>query len=202
GHCAELIYTWSASPSGTKDFYICKSHHAREKRKRALRGLKPCANRCMLRKKLEPKIDYVLSGTLCDQDFLERVIAEYNEELRRQAPAAPLDQSALAARIKTLQEKKRRILDTFFDGMITKSERDQRVEEVEQEISVYHRLAQQFASEPQRPELLDVDAVLALTQPFAEWKFLSRDDRRALLQILCPEISVTCYKIKHLRLNV
>src|SRR3989442_15866351 len=78
----------------------------------------------------------------------------------------------------------------------------QRIEEVEREIAVYNRLVQPFASEPQRPELLDLDAVLALTQPFAEWKFLSRDDRRALLQILCPEISVTCYEIKHLRLNV
>ena len=202
GDCAELIYTWSASTSGDKDFYICKSHHVREKRKRAIRGLEPCANRCMLRKKLEPKIDGVLSGTLCDQNFLERVIAEYNEELRRHAPAAPVDQSTLVARIKALQEKRRRILDTFFDSMITKSERDQRVEEVEREISVYNRLAQQFASEPQGPALLDLDAVLALIQPFAEWEFLGRDDRRALLQILCPEISVTCYEIKHLRLNV
>src|SRR3989454_920697 len=108
GDCAGLIYTWSASPSGDKDFYVCKSHRPREKRKRELRGLEPCANRHMLRKKLEPKIDCVLSGTLCDQDFLERVIAEYNEELRRHAPAAPVDQSALVARIKALQEKKRR----------------------------------------------------------------------------------------------
>lgn len=36
----------------------------------------------------------------------------------------------------------------------------------------------------------------------SDWEFLERDDRRGLLKLLCPEISVYQYEIKALALNL
>ena len=59
-------------------------------------------------------------------------------------------------------------------------------------------------SEPQpvKAAQLDLDGVLSLVEPFAEWEFLDREDKRAMLTILCPEISVQYYVIKGLTLNL
>jgi hypothetical protein len=39
-------------------------------------------------------------------------------------------------------------------------------------------------------------------EPFAEWDYLSRDDKRALLALICPQISVSRYKVKSIELNL
>ena len=41
-----------------------------------------------------------------------------------------------------------------------------------------------------------------LLEPFAEWEFLERDDKRSLLAALCPEIRVERYVVKSLMLNL
>jgi hypothetical protein len=129
GECGELIYTHT----GADEFYVCKSRHPRERRRRALRGLMPCDNRYMLRKKLEPKIDHVLTSVLCRKDFLEQVVNGYNE--KTETRDSDIDRAALTMQIAALREKRQRVLDTFFDGMINKQERDSRVQQVEKEIA-------------------------------------------------------------------
>jgi DNA invertase Pin-like site-specific DNA recombinase len=196
GDCDELIYTHT----GKHDFYFCKSRHPRERRRRELRGLVPCENKYMLRKKLEPKIDHVLMNMLCNKEFLERILNEHND--RSQSHAPEVDQVALTAKINALRQKRQRILETFFDGKITKQERDYGVEEVAKEILVFEHLLLQATDGPKQSGGLDLDAVLAVVGTFAEWAFLSRDEKRRLLGSLCPEISVSRYEIRNLRLNL
>jgi DNA invertase Pin-like site-specific DNA recombinase len=196
GECGELIYIHASK----EDFYICKSRNPRERRRRALSGLMPCASRYMLRKKLEPKIDHVLTTRLCNKDFLEQVVNAHNERVR--SSGSDVDRVALTAQIRTLREKKQRVLDTFFDGIINKQERDSRLEHIEKEIAVYEHLLLDASSGPEQSSSLDLDLVLAVVEPFAEWSFLNRDDRRKLLRLLCPDISVSRYEIKSLQLNL
>jgi DNA invertase Pin-like site-specific DNA recombinase len=196
GDCGELIYTHTSK----HDFYFCKSRHPRERRRRDLRGLMPCKNKYMLRKKLEPKIDHVLTNILSEKGFLGRIVSEHNE--RSQSRAPEVDQAASTAKIHALRQKRQRVLETFFDGKINKQERDYVVEEIEKEILVYERLLLQSADEPMRSGGLDLDTVLAFVEPFAEWAFLNRDDKRRLLGSLCPDISVSHYEIKDLQLNL
>ena len=118
GDCGQLIYTHTSK----HEFYFCKSRHPRERRKRALDGLMPCENTYMLRKKLEPKIDHVLADMLCKRSFLERVVNEHNE--RSEIPVPASDQAGLTANINALREKRQRVLDTFFEGIIDKQQRD------------------------------------------------------------------------------
>jgi hypothetical protein len=87
-------------------------------------------------------------------------------------------------------------------GMIGKEERDRRVGEIEREITTYQKLLMDCACAQPRAHLLDADTVQAVIEPFAEWDFLGREDRRQLLELLCPEISVYRYEIKALALNL
>jgi len=192
--CGELIYTHT----GKYDFYCCKSRNPRERRRRALRGLMPCQNKYMLRKKLEPRLDYVLANLLCDKKFLSRIVDQYNEQLR--TPARGVDQAAFTVKIEALKEKRQRVLDAYFEGIIPKDERDIRVRDAEEEIKIYERLLLQSGEAEERPSGLELDRVLALVEPFAHWAFLGRDDKRKLLRLLCPSIRVCCYIIKDLQL--
>jgi DNA invertase Pin-like site-specific DNA recombinase len=196
--CGCSVYTHSAK----QDFYVCKSFHPRERRKRAGMGLMPCTNRHMLRKKLEPKIDYLLGRKLVEQEFLGRLIDEYNETIEGRRHTPSVDERSVRARLNTLAEKRERVLGAFFDGIIGKEERDRRVGEVEHEISTYQKLLMECAyPQPGKP-VLDTDTVQEVIQPFAEWEFLEREDRRKLLGLLCPEIGVYRYEIKTLALNL
>jgi hypothetical protein len=156
----------------------------------------------MLRKKLEPKIDYLLGRKLVEPEFLGRLIDEYNETIEGRRHMPSVDERSVRARLNTLAEKRERVLEAFFDGMIGKEERDRRVGEVQHEITTYQKLLMECACpQPEKP-VLDTDTVQEVIQPFAEWEFLEREDRRKLLSLLCPEIGVYRYEIKTLALNL
>jgi DNA invertase Pin-like site-specific DNA recombinase len=196
GDCGEPIYTHTSK----YDFYFCKSRHPRERQRRALLGLEPCGNKYMLRRNLESKIDQVVSDFLCRRDFIERAIREHNE--RSQDRDSEPDNAATAAKIQGLREKRRRVMDAFFDGIISKQERDLRVEEVDQDVSAFERILLGSSDGPQSHLGLDLDAILMAVGPLAEWAFLSRDQKRRLLESMCADFTVSRYTINKLRLNV
>jgi len=161
--CGSLVYTHSS----IYDFYICKSHNARERRKRALAGLQPCSNRHMLRTKLEPIIDGLLGEKLIQPEFVRKLIEAFRREETR-ACNEGLNQGAIAANSRSLSEKRQRVLDGYFDGLISKQECSCRIDEVEREIAVYRRLVQESAS--RRPFITE-KTILSIVEPFADWGF-------------------------------
>ncbi len=156
----------------------------------------------MLRSKLEGKLDHLLGQKLTEREFLLRVVEEYNEQLQGSQLASTVDERAVTAKLSALADKKQRVLETFFEGMIDKEERDRRVGEIERDVSAYLQLLTESTSAPAQPPTLDEESVLAAIEPFMEWEFLEREDRRALLAVLCPEISVYRYIVKGLTLNL
>lgn len=195
GDCSSLLYTHSAM----QEFYQCKSRHPRERRRRELVGMEPCGNRYMLRKKLEPKIDYLLAEKLREPSFLERVLDSYND--MHSAAPAPLnvERTTLGAKLTALRDRKNRVLEAFFEGVIDKNQRDNRLTEVNREIESYEQLLMGTVN-PQLP--LVAEDLSKCLEPFAEWEYLSRDDKRALLALICPQISVSRYKVKSIELNL
>ncbi len=194
--CHGPIYTHSSK----RDFYVCKSHHPRERRKRELEGFVPCSNRHMLRYKLEPKVDELFGKKLRDREFLSRVVETYNSLSEQTQHAIGVDQATLKSKLESLRERRQRILEAFFDGVIRKENRDRRFEEIDRELLLYGQLLMEPANVPQQPTVLDLEAVSAIVDPFAEWEFLDREDKRRLLADLCPEISVYCYEVRDLTL--
>jgi hypothetical protein len=128
GRCASPLYTHTAKD----EFYVCKSRNTREARLRAVRGLTPCSNPYMLRKKLEPKIDSLLGEKLRDPEFLSQVVEEFNAGIQNAVSTAATERTALSQKLAALEARRRRILETFFDGTIDKLERDSRMNEYQQ----------------------------------------------------------------------
>ena len=194
GDCGNLIYTHTAKD----EFYQCKSMNVRERRKRALVGLHRCENRYMLRKKLEPKLDVLLGKKLREPDFLRIVVDRYTEQqgLKLNLPAK--NDRGLAVKLEILAAKRQRVLETFFEGVINKDERDRRIGEIDSEGRVFQDLLMETAPSEKPRSLIEVQAAL---EPLGECEFLERNEKRSLLQAICPEISVSRYTVKSLTIN-
>lgn len=196
GDCTSLLYTHSAKD----EFYVCKSRNTREARLRATRGLMPCSNPYMLRKKLEPKIDFLLGEKLQEPDFLSRIVDEYNERAQKAAKSNGAERAVIDKKLAALEAKKQRILEAFFDGAITKPERDSRIAHVNAEVSVFQKTL--LEAMPAVSDVRSEDEIEQVLEPFAEWEFLEREDKRALLAGLCPEIQIERYTVKSLMIKL
>jgi DNA invertase Pin-like site-specific DNA recombinase len=196
GDCASLLYTHTAKD----EFYVCKSRNTREARLRATRGLVPCSNPYMLRKKLEPKIDFLLGERLREPEFLSRVVDEFNTGILNSVSAAATERTAVSKKLANLEAKRQRILEAFFDGAIDKQERDSRIAHLDRELSSFRQIL--LDSTPAVSEVRTEADFEEILEPFAEWEFLERDDKRTLLAALCPEIRVERYVVKSLMLNL
>jgi len=195
GDCASLLYTHTAKD----EFYVCKSRNTREARLRAARGLVPCSNSYMLRKKLEPKIDFLLGEKLRQPEFLSRVVDEFNAEIKSSISTADTERTIVNQKLANLEAKRRRILEAFFDGAIDKPERNNRIANIDSELSVFRKIL--LDSTPAVPKVRTEAGFEEILEPFAEWEFLERDDKRTLLATVCPEIRVERYVVKSLMLN-
>ena len=195
GDCANPMYTHT----GNDEFYVCKSRNTREARLRATRGLVPCSNRYMLRKKIEPKIDFLFGEKLREPEFLSRVVDEFNTTTQGAATTAAAERSVIDRKLVTLEAKRQRVLEAFFDGAIDKLERDSRMIQVDAELSAFRKIL--LDTMPAVPDVTTKGEIEQALEPFAEWEFLEREDKRALLAALCPEIRIERYVVKSLMLN-
>jgi hypothetical protein len=195
GDCASLLYTHTAKD----EFYVCKSRNTREARLRAARGLVPCSNSYMLRKKLEPKIDFLLGEKLREPGFLSRVVDKFNSGIKSSISTADTEGTVVNQKLANLEAKRRRILEAFFDGAIDQPERNSRIANIDSELSAFRKIL--LDSTPAVSEVRTETDFEEILEPFAEWEFLGRDDKRTLLATLCPEIQVERYVVKSLMLN-
>jgi DNA invertase Pin-like site-specific DNA recombinase len=196
GDCASLLYTHTSKD----EFYVCKSRNTREAKLRATRGQLPCSNPYMLRKKLEPKIDFLLGEKLRESEFLSRVVDEFNAGIQASVNAGATERTVVSKKLANLETKRQRILEAFFDGAIDKQERDSRIANIDSELSAFRQIL--LDSTPVVPEARTDADFEEILEPFAEWEYLERDDKRALLAVLCPEIRVERYVVKSLMLNL
>jgi DNA invertase Pin-like site-specific DNA recombinase len=194
GDCSNLLYTHTSK----QEFYQCKSRHPRERRRRELLAMGPCNNRYMLRKKLEPKVDHLLGEKLREPSFLTGVLDAYNERTTLSAPVGT-ERSAIAERLEALEDRKQRVLEAFFEGVIDKGDRDIRLAELNHDRNAYQGLLAERVN-PTRP--LTVQNLQTCLEPFAEWEYLDRDDKRSLLALICPQINVSRYVVKSIGLNL
>jgi DNA invertase Pin-like site-specific DNA recombinase len=193
GDCGNPLYTHTSK----REFYLCKSRHVRERRRREIDSVGVCSNRYMLRDKLEPKIDHLLGDRLRDPSFLKPILDAYNDS--GNSPALdPIDPTTISAKLETLKGKRHRILSAFFEGVIDKFERDAKLTEVDRERIIYHEL---FSTPTKVSVPLSVQDVCSCIEPFADWEYLEREDKRSLLAAICPQISVFQYKINSIALH-
>jgi hypothetical protein len=158
----------------------------------------------MLREKLEPKIDSLISGKLQEPAFLEQLLQGYRESILRATtldPTAAIDRTQIRQKLDSLNAKRNRILDTFYEGIIDAEQRDADLGGVQREIISFQHLLD-FSPKDNKQPLLELSSVLQFLEPFRNWGCLTRDDKRTLLRQLCPQISVYRYAVKSLTLNL
>jgi hypothetical protein len=153
----------------------------------------------MLRTKLEAKIDSLLGSKLQESAFLAAALYTYWNQLQLASKQASADPSVITAKLADLRVKRQRVLDTFFEGVIEKQERDRKLAAVQAEVESYQRLLVELAQSGRSSPVDDLEKVL---EPFMEWEFLEREDKRALLALICPEIRVFQYSVKSLVLRL
>ena len=192
GLCGNLVYTHVHKPH---DWYVCKSRTTAERRARELRGLASCTNPYMRRERLERCIDRLFSERLTDRGFLEQIASEYFA--RSASGVGKAEILRLQQARERLEEKRKRVLEAYFDNLIDRAVRDKRLSEIETDVRFYENMllkAQPAAQGVSADELAEVFA------PLREWEFLSRLDKRRVLQTVAPQIHVDNYRVKGIAL--
>lgn len=169
--CGSLVYT----KYRRDDYYVCRDR---------------CGAHYMRKDVLEPTLDALFANRLSNRSFLKRhVLAPMARKSRG------VDNSErLQGQLEAIERKRQRVLDTFFDGHIDVAERDTKIQAIAKERSV---VAGMLERERPRPELRAEDLARAF-QAFTGFDTLSREDKRQLLNVIAPSITVKDYLISGL----
>lgn len=103
--CQSLVYT----KYRRVDYYICKQR---------------CGAHYMRRDIVDPKLDQLFAQNLTRRSFLEDVVAAMSKSKPR------TNTQKLNQQLDSLEAKRQRILDSYFEGVITADERTNRLSEV------------------------------------------------------------------------
>jgi DNA invertase Pin-like site-specific DNA recombinase len=165
--CGRFVYT----KYRRRDYYICSGK---------------CGVHYMRRERLEPELDRLFTERLTRPRFLNQIVAG----MQKKVPQA--DIKKLNDRLVSLESKRNRIFDAYFDNLISAAERSRRTAEVDKERSL---LSTMIAKQKTRPEI-DVQSLANLFGVFAEFDMLAREDKRQLLNTISPSIIVANYEIE------
>jgi DNA invertase Pin-like site-specific DNA recombinase len=192
GTCRNLVYTHAHKP---RDWYVCKSRTWPERKLRQEKGLAMCDNPYMRRERLEESIDRLFAERLTDRTFIDRLVLEYG---RSSDSTERLGQLArVQHQLTELSQKRQRVLEAYFENLIDRAERDRRLTTIERDLRFYGGLSSKAVSPSLKLSAEDLAHVLG---PLYEWKFLTRADKRHILQAVVPEIHVRDHKVVGLSL--
>lgn len=174
--CGHLVYT----AFRRRDYYVCSAKRTKGHR---------CQTGYMRREVLEQKLDHLFSRQLTEVRFLRNLsscweaAANVNEQRARTA--------RMRAELESLSEKRQRVLDSYFEGVINREERDQRLSAIDRDQNFYRELL--LRAMPAAG--VTAEDLARAFAPFFEWEFLGRSDKRRLLSVIVPEIHVANYKL-------
>lgn len=178
--CAECGQQVRVNRSHKDDYYICKGR---------LWPNRGCRSPYMRRDRLEPHLDDVLCEHLTDRGFLAEILAE----LTRGRTGDGVALRRLQAAASKLKAKRDRVLDAYLEAIIPRDERDRRLAQINAEAERVQQLLLQQA--PVLGPEVTPQYLAEAFQPFSEWKFLSRADKRLMLATMVPDIHVRGYQV-------
>lgn len=184
--CESLIYGKFAK----KHYYVCKS--------RLSRGgstAKRCESPSMRRDQLELKLDDVFGVRLTSKEFLVSLIGELESKYNRAAIRSRI--ARLEGEVGKLRKKRERVLDSYFEGVLQRDERDSRLASLDKDMKLTEET---LMRETPRPEL-SVREMASAFSPLFDWQFLGRESKRRILSATVPEIHVRDYMISGIKVN-
>ena len=163
--CQGRVYTKNMRA----DYYVCKER---------------CGAKQMRRDRLDPYLDLMFARKLSSPSFLKRIARG------RKKPSTNLE--PIRKQIESLTAKREGVLDTFYEGMITGTERDQKLAAIEHERQVFSHLL--LREEP--AQRIDAEVLARHFKVFAQFDLLNREQKRRLLNTITPRIVVANYEVE------
>ena len=180
GECDSSVYGRNAS-----GFYYC----CRRRFTPSEDGFR-CSTRYMQRDRLEEKLDGIFAEQLTDRKFVTDLLGDV--DAKSEAAMARGRIARLELEIKKLREKRGRVLDSFFEGLLSRAERDQRLADVDTKMRMTEEMLLREAPVPK----VSVRALMTAFAPLFDWRFMNRESKRRILAVTVPEIRVANYQVR------
>jgi DNA invertase Pin-like site-specific DNA recombinase len=189
--CGNPLYTQTNSKAG---YYICKLNNTRARKRGQL-----CANPYVLSRKLETKVNGVLADRLQDRATIRHIAEMYLSDAQEAAGVAPVNTEAAKTLITSLEAKRSRILDAYFDGSISKAERDKRLASTDVELSACNGVIERAIQKPM--PAITAKQLAELLGVFAGFQFLAREQKRSIMAATRARIFTSGYLIERVELS-
>lgn len=177
----------NASKSKDRSYYLCENH------RKPAPGVERCQLGYLRREVMEEHVDAALSGSLADEELLWNAVRAYEESLDAAWRTPSVDEAAVRRQIAELEQRRERIVESYLDGIISRTRRDQELAEIAEKSAAAAALLKQEPAPP-APALTRED-VAALALVLAEYAFLEREAKRVMLEALTPRIYVRKYAV-------
>jgi DNA invertase Pin-like site-specific DNA recombinase len=149
-----------------------------------------CATRYMRQEKLEGKLDGILSDRLTDRKFVTGLLDKFEA-----APDAEASRSKIArleSEIIKLRDKRVKVLDAFFEAVLSRAERDARLSEVDMRLKMTEEILLRESPVPQ----MSLHSLMIAFAPLFDWQYVNREGKRRILAVTVPEIRVSNYQVQ------
>ncbi|HLW52966.1 MAG TPA: recombinase family protein [Candidatus Angelobacter sp.] len=192
--CGDPLYTHRNMKAA---YFICKRNGTRARK----RG-DGCTNPYILASKVEPKVEELLTSRLQDRNTLHAIMERYLAGAQKPAGVVGVDLEAAKQLAASLEAKRKRILDSFIDGVISKAERDRRIQAIDTQIAGCQELLSDAVTRgPVRPKIT-VGQLAAVLDVFAGFQFLARDQKRRILAAARARVFMERYTIERLEIDI
>jgi site-specific DNA recombinase len=158
-----------------KGYYVCLNRY---QRKGCTQGYYRIAD-------VEQRIDSLLSEQMTDPAFLRRLVMRWEVKSKGNQKASQIER--LESDQKSFERKRQRVIDSFVDGDITKSERTERLEAIAEQL---RRINEELSRLRDSAQPTDVNQLLEMFKMFVGWDTRPREDRRKLLSLTIPRMRV------------
>jgi hypothetical protein len=149
----------------------------------------------MKREQLESVLDRLFTDRFSKPAFLEQCVENLRQRSAQDDSAVRIQK--LRTEINALCAKRKRVIDTFVEGVIGREERDQRLNTFDHDIQVTQAILMREAPATS----MDTAKLIEAFVPLAEWEFWTREQKRMVLATLVPDIRVANYTVESLGLN-
>jgi DNA invertase Pin-like site-specific DNA recombinase len=178
--CGEQIHTALAR----RDYYACKGR----------RTIHSCTTKYMARERLERTLDSLFADYLTSESFLQTCAAEMENRFVRSESVVRTQR--LTASVAMLREKRGRVVDAFLEGVIGRDERDRRLAGIDRELTETQGLLLRETA-----PAISVEGLMKAFAVLVEWRLWNREQKRAVLAALVPDIRVANYQVSEIGMN-
>jgi DNA invertase Pin-like site-specific DNA recombinase len=186
GECGSLIY----GKFSKRHYYVCKTRTMKQTTKSR------CTSKSMQRDQLELKLDGIFSDQLTSRDFIKTLMEELEKKSNSGAIRSRV--ASIESDVGKLRQKRVRVLDAFFEGVLTREERDTRLAALDKQMKFSEGMLMQEVPKPR----LSATEMASAFSPLFDWPVLGRENKRRILAATVPEIHVRDYAVSGIAVTI